>query len=418
MESGDERAPLLLKKTILQPSTQHTLACAAVIAANLLERLAYYSIAGNLVFFLYGEPLCWAISLATVTILVLTAITYYLGLLSGWLSDSYFGRYWIIVTGYIIYIFGYIVFIYVSFYFEKFEIHDFQNVTYEGTSCNSTWQKDTRPPVCADGNSPNCLTALYVGVILVAIGAGTVRTNLASFGGDQARSGGIKSTHRFFTGYYWSLNLGAILALVAVAYIEDFNFFYGFIVAGSSLLLSFLLFLLGTKLYIRRPAGAINVFKIVYRVISNACYVKRNSNIQDDGTVHNFLDYANMEHEGGKFNVNQIEDVRRLWKLCKVFLLTIPYWMCYSQMVFNLFLLQGLHLHVRFDHFNECLSNNISDEIKSKGASANLCDHLPFIDYTDKKGTPPIPPASLAAFNAIFIVLFLSPDTKVLQVSL
>jgi len=36
----------------------------------------------------------------------------------------------------------------------------------------------------------------------------------------------------------------------------------------------------GTKLYIRRPAGAINVFKIVYRVISNACYVKRNSNIQ------------------------------------------------------------------------------------------------------------------------------------------
>jgi len=52
---------------------------------------------------------------------------------------------------------------------------------------------------------------------------------------------------------------------------------------------------------------------------------------RDDGTVRNFLDYANMEHEGGEFNVNQIEDVRRLWKLCKVFLLTIPYWMCYSQ---------------------------------------------------------------------------------------
>jgi len=185
MESGDERAPLLLKKTILQPSTQHTLACVAVIAANLLERLAYYSIAGNLVFFLYGEPLCWKISLATVTILVLTAITYQLGLISGWLSDSYFGRYWIIVTGYIIYIFGYIVFIYVSFYFKNFKIYKPRYVTYEGTSCISAWQNDTRPPVCPDGNSPKCLAALYVGVILVAIGAGTVRTNLASFGGDQ-----------------------------------------------------------------------------------------------------------------------------------------------------------------------------------------------------------------------------------------
>ena len=44
-----------------------------------------------------------------------------------------------------------------------------------------------------------------------------------------------------------------------------------------------------------------------------------------------FLDYANMEHDGGKFNVNQIYDVKRLWVICKVFLLTIPYWICYSQ---------------------------------------------------------------------------------------
>jgi len=140
MES-DERAPLLLTRTIIQPSTQHTLACVAVIAANFFERLAYFSIAGNLVFFLIKEHLDLPIPLATVTILILTAITSCMGLLSGWLSDSYLDRYLTIVAGYIIYIFGYVCFFYYSM--------------------------------------------LYIGVILVGIGAGTVRTNLLSFGGDQ-----------------------------------------------------------------------------------------------------------------------------------------------------------------------------------------------------------------------------------------
>jgi len=192
MES-DERAPLLLTWTIIQSSTQDALACATVIAANLFERLAYFSIAGNLVFFLTKEPLCWSITLATVTILVLMAIASCMGLLSGWLSDSYLGRYLTIVAGYSIYIFGYSVFLCVPYYSQNLATSE--NVTESYTLCNATRLKnetplfcvenDTNPMVCAESEPANFLTMLYVGVILVGIGAGTVHTNLASFGGDQ-----------------------------------------------------------------------------------------------------------------------------------------------------------------------------------------------------------------------------------------
>jgi len=43
-----------------------------------------------------------------------------------------------------------------------------------------------------------------------------------------------------------------------------------------------------------------------------------------------YIDYADMDN-GGDFSAGFVEDIKNIGRMCRVFLLMIPYWMCYSQ---------------------------------------------------------------------------------------
>lgn len=194
MASGDERQPLLVKNiigntTVIRPTTQRQIACAAILVAEMFERVACFGLSGNLVFMLSAEPFCWMSSLATTAELVFTAMMYVTGLFGGWISDSYLGRYPTIIIGYIIYSLGYLYLPVLTWYSQYTYTPNISAIFIEGTPCNSTWENDCTPPFCNksfDGSS-NCSVSLFISIILIAIGAGIVRTNLAPFGGDQVR---------------------------------------------------------------------------------------------------------------------------------------------------------------------------------------------------------------------------------------
>ena len=180
-----ERTPLLGRQPRrLTESTQRKLACAAVLIAEMLERVACYSLSGTLVFFLTKAPLCWDSSPATAIELIFTAVMYTTGLFGGWVSDSYLGRYPTIIGGYLIYFFGYWYMPTLAYYSHQVHPHKYIQPIPEGTPCNSTWNT---PRFCSqdiDGDTA-CSASLIPFVIFIAIGAGVVRTNLAPFGGDQ-----------------------------------------------------------------------------------------------------------------------------------------------------------------------------------------------------------------------------------------
>lgn len=186
-----ERTPLLKsvteKAALVKPSTRRKIACCTILLSEAFERLACYSVAGNLVFFLSKEPLCWASPLATATELIFTAVMYIIGLFAGWVSDSYFGRYATINSGFLIYLLGY-AFLPVLTQYTQNTINPTEvAIISEGTPCNSSWSWKT-PFFCDvsyDKDDAQCSLSLYISLILIAIGAGVVRTNLAPFGGDQ-----------------------------------------------------------------------------------------------------------------------------------------------------------------------------------------------------------------------------------------
>lgn len=194
MSSGDERRPLLIRHalgrtTVLKASSQRIIACTAVLVAEMFERVACFGILGTLVFFLSTEPFCWNSSLATTAELLFTAVMYVTGLFGGWVSDSYLGRFPTILIGYGIYILGYVFLPILTYYSRNTYTPNITAPLWEGTPCNYTWNDDTSPPFCNTSIDliANCDVILFGSIVLIAVGAGVVRTNLAPFGGDQVR---------------------------------------------------------------------------------------------------------------------------------------------------------------------------------------------------------------------------------------
>ena len=164
---------------------QRKLACAAILVAEGLERLAFYSLTGNLIFFLMKEPLCWESTSASAANMICTGIMFVTGLLAGWISDSHLGRYYTLVLGFVIYIFG---FAYLPVLGSSVSRVHTKNTIYKygyGTVCDACYN-ETSPLLCLDIDEEHtCSTSIYLSLSLIAFGAGIVRTNLAPFGGDQ-----------------------------------------------------------------------------------------------------------------------------------------------------------------------------------------------------------------------------------------
>lgn len=368
---------------------------AAVLIAELLERTAFYGLAGNLVLYLTESPLCWSNSSAMSALLVLQGATYAFGLLGGWLSDSVTGKYGCILLGYVVYIVGY-AFLFVHGYYVNAS-SSMHLDAFRASPAAGRCDGERRPTVawCASiGSGGHCGWSLYLSLVAVGVGTALVRTNLGPFGADQVRNSGPRATQTFFSWYYWCINVGAFVAYTAIAYVQQFvDFAYGYLIPCCCLALSALVFIAGSKSYqMQKPVqGTLrSAFRAVrrsllmsaenarnapspaqYRVINAASVDGRNSSDSSNSSTGS--------SNGGSYSNDSSlssEDARTLKKLAAVFLLLLPYWICYFQMLGDTFLVQGLHMEL---DMGNSTSNNSSG----------------------------IPAASLTLFNIIFLILAL-----------
>jgi len=184
--------PLIIKlkkkkePIIITPTQQTYLACATILVAVALERLACFSLSGNLIVFLTKYPLCFSEQLATNLQIVFNIMVCGIGIFGGWISDSYISRYAIIIAGYIVYIIGYILLVIVSYLLPK-----------EGGGTEAVCQKSVNslvPLNLADISAeyvPHCY-AIIAALFIIPLAAGVVNTNLAPFGGDQVNTSILK----------------------------------------------------------------------------------------------------------------------------------------------------------------------------------------------------------------------------------
>lgn len=210
--------------------------CMFILVTELCERLAFYGISGSLPNFFVKEFGITKV-LATELNALFISISYITPLLGAYIADSCLGRYKTILYFSILYLCGLVLCVFASV---------------------PGWSKEI---------SFIFYIGLYVGV---AVGTGGIKPNVVVLGGDQFDSNNPKEAKQkesFFNFFYWSINVGALIAFSVVAYIAmngappvipvSYGFFASFLIPALAMSIALIAYIAGSKRYKKHlPSGS------------------------------------------------------------------------------------------------------------------------------------------------------------------
>jgi POT family proton-dependent oligopeptide transporter len=264
-----------------------------IIGNEACERFSYYGMIGILELYLKDRMKMGA-DPATETLHLFGAAVYFLPLLGGWLADRFWGRYWTILSISLFYCLGH------------------------GTLA------------LFEGNR----TGLYVGLTLLAIGAGGIKPCVSAFVGDQFGPNQDLALRKVYSWFYWAINLGAAAGFFIIPIIRNrAGYSWAFGVPGVFMALATLIFWLGTKHYVRQPPqrthrGA-GFLRVTWYALAHRRERKEGESVW--ATARN------------KFSPEEVEGARAVLGILSIFITVPMFWALFNQ-VNSTWVLQGKNM--------------------------------------------------------------------------
>ncbi|AES81570.2 peptide transporter 1 [Medicago truncatula] len=241
---SDHQPSSTISPSKVRMGIEHSFRASYLNGYEMIERMAYYGIASNLVLYLTKK-------LHEGTVKSSNHVTNWVGTvwimpaIGAYIADAYLGRYWTFVISSGIYFLG---------------------------MCLLTLTVSLpmlRPPACAQGIADkDCQKAssLQIGIFffalyIIAAGTGGTKPNISTIGADQFDEFEPKERSQKLSFYNWwvfYILIGTISAQTILVYIQDnVGFALGYGIPTILLVVSILVFVLGTPLYRHRlPSGS------------------------------------------------------------------------------------------------------------------------------------------------------------------
>ncbi|OEL20982.1 Protein NRT1/ PTR FAMILY 4.3 [Dichanthelium oligosanthes] len=223
--------------------------------------MAIAAVGNNLITYVFGEmhfPLSQAANIVTNFI----GTVFLLSLLGGFLSDSYLGCFWTMLT------FGFV------------ELSGFILLSLQAHL------PQLKPPPCnmAAMGGGSCekaggfkSTVFFVALYLVALGSGCLKPNMIAHGADQfdaASPGGARRLSTYFNSAYFSFCAGELVALTALVWVQTHSGMdVGFGISAAAMAAGLVSLVSGAALYRNKPPQG-SIFTPIARVFV-AAYSKR-----------------------------------------------------------------------------------------------------------------------------------------------
>jgi peptide/histidine transporter 3/4 len=330
-----------------------------IIVTEFCERLAYYGFAGSLVLF-FQTKLDMSNEDAVNQFYAWNGFVYVTPLIGGYIADTYLGRYKTILIFACVYLLGLSLFLF--------------------------------------GSVPGSIitAVVFLGMYTVALGAGGIKPNVSTMGADQFDSQYEQDkieAAKFFSYFYWSINLGALLSYSVVAYVcqygipflggEPWGFFIGYLIPTVMMCLGIMVFVSGSPRYKKnKPKGS--MLSTAFGIVYEAAITNRNTKTNTDS----FLDKASSNY-GGSFSPNDVEGIKYVAKLVPFLGVMIPYWGIYGQTK-TAFQIQSCQMNLKLGAFELPVSamnmfNNVSIL-----ALVPLFDQVIYPKLKERKMLPPM----------------------------
>ncbi|KAM0996066.1 hypothetical protein ACFX13_006176 [Malus domestica] len=338
-------------------------ACPFILGTECCERLANYGISSNLVIY-FKTQLNQTSAAATKNNSNWSGTCYLTPLLGAFLADAYLGRYKTIASFSIIYIIG---------------------MTLLTMSASVPGMK----PTCVSKDSCHAnggqTAAIFIALYLIALGTGGIKPCVSSYGADQFDDDDeVEKKHKgsFFNWFYFSINVGALIASSLLVWIQDnVGWGLGFGIPTVSMAIAVLSFFAGTRLYRNQKPGGSPLTRIIQVVVASIrkCKVKvpedisllyetedAESSIQgsrklDHTNEFRFFDKAAVEVQDDHLKdskspwrlstVTQVEELKSIIRLLPIWATGIIFAAVYNQMS-NFFVLQGTLMDIRVGRSN------------------------------------------------------------------
>lgn len=177
----EERRPLVARRP-RAPRRWRRTAAAAVLLVETLERAAFFGVSANLVLYLNGASFNWDGQQASRAALVFLGASYLLAPVGGWLADAYLGRSRAITLSLLLYLVASSLLPATAFVDGRRSFCGEMPASPLAPACPS-------PDCTRVSPTPYCAPTLYSGLLLLALAASSIRSNLTSFGADQVSGG-------------------------------------------------------------------------------------------------------------------------------------------------------------------------------------------------------------------------------------